>query len=635
MAARKPNKLATVIHWKNDLASFNKVKKEARAFKKELAGLYKGLGNIPSPSLPTDSQPRSGGGRLSRRRGVGDDAHIKLFRERQKQQDKFAKSQEKSIKNFLISNKIIRGMTKEEQDKLVVQLKQAKTQEELNFKIREQKALLIDNERRRRQELRLMQKQNFLQDRLTASSKQMAGNYVSAFAAAGGVTAVTTVGQNFESIGNTMLAVSENSQQAQENLAFVREEALRLGVSYQDSARSFSKMLPARGNMSLEQTKELFSGVSEMSTLLGLNVEQSGRAMTALTQIMSKNQLMAEELKGQLGEVMPNAIKLMAQAAQDAGLSVDGTVKELFKLMEAGAVASDVILPHFAKRLQEAARANGGLDKAIESNRAAMNRLIASAQIAGDETFRAGYADGLTDLFNTSAEALKDLTPLFKSFGKIMGSFFHALARGIQLVTPPLQLLGIVLDKVTDVLGDFSGIVGAGGTLWLLNKKFGIFSKVIGTVAASTGKMGRFFAALKVGLISLSRYLVPVILAFGALEELMNFFYGDGSKRSVLGTYKEFQETGAINSAKTLLTEEEPLLERWKAGLDLMFKSKLGTMSGNMTIATPIKTVFGIDLNIKSNVDKEGNITNFVDSRVDEKVGNMVSESMSGLAGGQ
>ena len=86
-------------------------------------------------------------------------------------------------------------------------------------------------------------------------------------------------------------------------------------------------------------------------------------------------------------EVMPNAIQLMAKAAQDAGLSVNGTVAELMKLMEQGKVASDVILPHFAKRLHEAASANGGLEKAMNSNRAAMARLITSSQEAANEFF--------------------------------------------------------------------------------------------------------------------------------------------------------------------------------------------------------------------------------------------------------
>ena len=94
-------------------------------------------------------------------------------------------------------------------------------------------------------------------------------------------------------------------------------------------------------------------------------------------------------------EVLPNAIQLMAGAAKDAGLSLNGTVKELFKLMEEGKVATNVILPHFSKRMREAAANNGALEKALNSNRVAMNRLMFAAQMASNEIFKAGWAEGL------------------------------------------------------------------------------------------------------------------------------------------------------------------------------------------------------------------------------------------------
>ncbi len=139
-------------------------------------------------------------------------------------------------------------------------------------------------------------KQNFLQQRITSSSKQWLGTMVSAYAVMAGVKGVVKVGQDFESVRNTMTAVSETTEQAGENFKFVQGEAYRLGLGLKESAKGFAKMISARGDLSIEETKKAFTGISEMSTLLGLSAEESSRAINALQQMMSKGVVSSEEL---------------------------------------------------------------------------------------------------------------------------------------------------------------------------------------------------------------------------------------------------------------------------------------------------------------------------------------------------
>lgn len=149
--------------------------------------------------------------------------------------------------------------------------------------------MIVAKERERlrvmRQQERSQTKQTYLMRRMTESSKQFAGNMVSAFAVAGLTAGVTKVGQDFESVNNTMLAVSTNAQEAGQNFQFVRNEAYRLGLGLAESGKNFAKMLSARGEMSLADTKRAFTGIAEMSTLLGLSAEESTRATNALQQI--------------------------------------------------------------------------------------------------------------------------------------------------------------------------------------------------------------------------------------------------------------------------------------------------------------------------------------------------------------
>jgi tape measure domain-containing protein len=145
------------------------------------------------------------------------------------------------------------------------------------------------------------------------------------------------------------------------------ELALKLHTDLLDEVEPMiASIMAARGDMSMEDTKEAFLGVSEMSTLLGLSSVESSRAVNALMQMMSKGVVTSEELKLQMGEVMPNAMKIMAESAKDAGLSVSGTMEEMFKLQEQGKLVSSKVLPHFAKNMRLTAAANGGLGWSIQ-----------------------------------------------------------------------------------------------------------------------------------------------------------------------------------------------------------------------------------------------------------------------------
>ncbi len=400
-----------------------------------------------------------------------------------------------------------------------------------------------------------LQKQQFLMRRMQQSSEQFAGNMVSAFAIASGGAAITRVGQDFEAVNNTMLAVSESSEQAGQNFSFVKDEAFRLGLGLKESAKGFAKMVSARGEMSLEDTKEVFTGVSEMGTLLGLSAEESGRATNAVQQMMSKTVVSAEELKLQLGEVMPNAIQLMSKAAQDAGLSVNGTVAEMMDLQQRGELISTEVLPHFAKRLREAAAANGGLEKAMNSNRVAMNRMTTAFQVASDEFFNSGFGEGLTDMFNSIGKLMKDNSTLWESLGKIVGGVLKALSVVIdEVLNPILSALGSILNLITTTLGDFSGILVA------VVAKLGFVGKALEWVwSLLSGGQGIVGALAR----TFTRLLTPILLVVGALEELAEFFAPTG-KKTLIGTnindiMPDFNKVNdAMVSAQTKMSNDSP-----------------------------------------------------------------------------
>jgi len=209
----------------------------------------------------------------------------KILNARKAEAKALERAKEAVRNSALMTEKSAKHATKQVQADIKRRIAVAKTASEVRK--------IVAQERAR---LKVMKKQSFVAKRMKSSSQQILGNMASAFAIGAAGVFVTKTGQDFEAVSNTMLAVSKDSKQAGENLEFVRKEAYRLGLGLKESAKGFAKMNAARGDMSLEDTKKAFTGIAEMSTLLGLSSEEGSRAINALQQMMSKGNVTAEEL---------------------------------------------------------------------------------------------------------------------------------------------------------------------------------------------------------------------------------------------------------------------------------------------------------------------------------------------------
>lgn len=234
-----------------------------------------------------------------------------------------------------------------------------------------------------------------------------------------------------------------------------------------------------------------------------------------------------EELRLQLGEVLPQGIQLMANATKDAGLTINGTVAEMSKMMEDGKLLSKDVLPAFAAQLRKAAQNNGGLEQALLSNRVAMNRMITSTQNAADMIFKSGWEEGLTELFNTIAEVIKENDVLFTEFGKTMGKVFKGFAWIIDsVIAPALSALGSILKFVNDAMDTFGNWVAA--ALIPLAK----FSPILGRIVKHFGGLrGVMSLVAKLAV----RMFLPFFVGLAVLEEIAEFFSPTG-KKTLIGT---------------------------------------------------------------------------------------------------
>lgn len=131
-------------------------------------------------------------------------------------------------------------------------------------------------------------------------------------------------------------------------MEFVRSTARQLGLDLESVSGSYLKLSASARGTSLEgqATRDIFTAVSKAATTLGLSSSEADGALLAVSQMMSKGTVQAEELRGQLGERLPGAFQIAARAM---GVSTS----ELGKMLEAGQVIAEDFLPKFAKQLEK------------------------------------------------------------------------------------------------------------------------------------------------------------------------------------------------------------------------------------------------------------------------------------------
>ena len=184
--------------------------------------------------------------------------------------------------------------------------------------------------------------------------------------------------------------------------AFVREEVNRLGLDLGSTSQQYMKLVAASRGSALAgaQTREVFKSIAEASVVMGMNADQNERAFMAVTQMMSKGKVMAEELRGQLGEHLPGAFSIAARA-------MGVTEVELNKLMETGQVFSADFLPKFAAQLRK--ELAGSVEQSSLSMQANLNRLSTSWLNFKQQFAQSGAGAFLSDQINVLSGDLKVL----------------------------------------------------------------------------------------------------------------------------------------------------------------------------------------------------------------------------------
>lgn len=202
------------------------------------------------------------------------------------------------------------------------------------------------------------------------------------------------------------------AEQGTQSFEWLKNQANRIGFNYLDASGDYNKLLSGLtgAGMTVQQGQNVFKGFSELSRVNKLDRTTQSRLFRALSQVAGKDQLMSEELTGQIAEALPGGVSLFAEAYQrqtgkDLGVKGSASIKELLAAMKERNVRGD-ILTYAAQVAAE--RAAPSLEAASRASQAEQARYQNSVNDLAVVASNAGVEEGFARIFRTLTAGLSE-----------------------------------------------------------------------------------------------------------------------------------------------------------------------------------------------------------------------------------
>ncbi|HBW3580138.1 tape measure protein [Klebsiella quasipneumoniae] len=303
---------------------------------------------------------------------------------------------------------------------------------------------------------------------------------------------------------------------AAQDMQYIVNMAKNAPFAMQSLTDSFVKFRSA----GLDPTDGSLKALVDSVARFGGDSELLKRAAVAVQQMSGKGVVSMEELRQQLGEAVPNAMKAMADAA---GI----TMGELTKAVSSGTVEAKHALSLMFVGLR-AENENAAKDM-MQTYTGALAQLQTSFTLFADRVGQAGYLDSLT-------KGMKELAAVMNSAEGI--SFANSLGEGLTTAIDGLrelaqwlaknQELVITLGKIVAGMVAFKmlragilGVVGAGGQMLSTFMKMSTVIQTPFTLGATA--VTRFNRAARMGLAPIPSLIFAIR---GAITGLKGAFAG-------------------------------------------------------------------------------------------------------------
>lgn len=221
-----------------------------------------------------------------------------------------------------------------------------------------------------------------------------------------------------ESMRLALTSVTGSAEAGAKGLAFVREEAQRLGVELKTAEEAYTGFLAVTKYTVLQgkQADRIFSVFQETAARRGLSNEEQGRMFAAINQAISKRKLSAEEVRGQLGEIPGLAFE--STVARSMGVNP----AQLSEMMGDGLLLAEDVFPKVAALYEaENAKIAGGTETTTQALTRFQNAIVNLQR-----SFEGWIAPAKT-FFNFFAAAIEKISEIIPIVVRYLGIFSAAL----------------------------------------------------------------------------------------------------------------------------------------------------------------------------------------------------------------
>ena len=309
-----------------------------------------------------------------------------------------------------------------------------------------------------------------------------------------------------ESLERTIQFTSGGESAGQDNINFVRAVTKDNRTSLRQGLAGYAGISASAKNTSLEgeATRQIFEAVTKASSAYSISPETQERAFVALSQMIDKQVVSMEELRGQLSEALPGAMAIAAR-------SMNMGVREFQRFVSTGELMAEDFIPKFAQQLS--AESSAGL---------------------------VGSADTMVAAISRMDNAVLDLQD---SFGRAVAPFqkfkLNSFAKGLELIKDYMAELSAVITGVLVVSLQRAVIQSA------------LLSKSLANVAAIRALFVEGF--FKEAITQIAQFALKVgvvVAAFAALKAIM-IAVQDASQGMNILAEQSINRTKPVTESKT------------------------------------------------------------------------------------
>jgi tape measure domain-containing protein len=344
-----------------------------------------------------------------------------------------------------------------------------------------------------------------------------------------------------QSFRNTIKEISPSAQEAANSSQFILDIVDKYNTPLQSARDGFVKLYASMqpAGFSGNEIRDLFLGISQTAATFGMSADKVDRVNYAFAQMASKGQVMSEELKGQLGDVLPGAMAIFAEAA---GFKGPEAITKFSKALEDGAYkggAMKTLLTNVGSIMRK--EFGPGAEGAARTFQGVMNRMQNSAKLLY-EAFEPVAVGFLNSVVMPLTSGLKTVTDGFNAFftgvnAKTSGGF--AFAQELEKLRPTFEGLRTNAIGLAQVFGEFAKVaLGVGSALLQIagNPIVGFMAKIYAIMVPLNMALGVMRGLWALNSLQLLLFNARVAMGVPTLSAFRGMMQATGATAAVTAT---------------------------------------------------------------------------------------------------